>query len=487
MKDRPNLVFLLADQLGARYLPLYAQAQIETPNIDRLAAEGVTLDQCVSTCPVCTPYRAMLLTGRHPQTTGMIINSTRTRYSEIGMGDVFAAAGYRTGYIGKWHLHTGAWPANNVPDWVPRGRSRLGFDYWRGYNQHMVYYNGFVHSPDRDFDVIRWNGYETEGEFAFAEEFLDSCGDQPFCLFLSPQQPHAGMGVDGSAKFMAPERFYARVPENPPFPANAPETIDPGDPADPQSLSGTLRNYLAMILSIDEMIGKVLDRLEAMGELDNTLFVFTSDHGNQGCAHTERFWNKKSPYEESLHVPCVMRLPGTFAPGSRCDALTAPVDFLPSLCTLCGVPVPRTVEGADLSAAWRGAAEAPAQDALFCMNFGGRTDWYEDGNEWRGVRTRDWQYTRWLDGRTELYDLNDDPLQRTNLAGEPAHAATRQELDARLKALQRQRGDELLPGSSYADWVDEQRRVVRNAYGPLSHPESEPDWSLLNQDKSISS
>ncbi len=99
----------------------------------------------------------MLLTGRYPQTTGHIINSTRTRYSEISIADAFANQGYRTAWIGKWHLHTGAWPANNVPDWVPRGRSRLGFQFWRAYNQHMVYFNGFVHSPHRDFDVIVWS------------------------------------------------------------------------------------------------------------------------------------------------------------------------------------------------------------------------------------------------------------------------------------------------------------------------------------------
>jgi arylsulfatase A-like enzyme len=479
MPDRPNVVFLLADQLRAASLPLYGETQIGTPNIDRLAADGVTLTQCISTCPVCTPYRAMLMTGRHPQTTGMVVNSTRTRYGELGLGDVFACRGYRTGYLGKWHLHTGAWPANNVPDWVPRGRARLGFDYWRGYNQHMVYFNGTVHSPDRDFDVIRWKGYETEGLFDFAEAFLDADDQRPFFLFVSPQQPHAGMGKPDSVTRMAPDRFYEALPEELSFAENVPEERRGGDPTDPMSPVGAQRNYLAMILALDEMLGKLLDKLEAMGELDNTIFVFTSDHGTQGGAHADRWWNKKHPYEESLRVPCVVRLPGRERAGTTSDALTAPVDFIPTLCGLCDLPVPRSVEGYDLSAAWKGAADGMGQDAVFCMNFGSRTDYYEDGNEWRAVRTREWQYTEWLDGRVELYDLVNDGLQQTNLADDGAHRETRQALAERLRQFQRARGDEMLPGSAYAAWVDEQRRVIRNGYGELGHPEDTPDWSLL--------
>ena len=157
MNERPNLLFVFADQLRASSLPLYGENQIETPNLDRLAGGGVTFTNCVSTCPVCTPYRSMLITGRHPQTTGHIINSTRTRHTEISIADAFAAQGYRTGWIGKWHLHTGVWPAQNVPDWVPEGRDRMGFQYWRAYNIHMVYFNGFVNGDDWNFE--QWEGY----------------------------------------------------------------------------------------------------------------------------------------------------------------------------------------------------------------------------------------------------------------------------------------------------------------------------------------
>ena len=147
--SRPNVLFILADQLRASSLPLYGEHQIETPHLDRLAGEGLGFSNAIATCPVCTPYRAMLLTGRHPQTTGHVINFLRTRHDEIGVGDAFAHAGYRTGWIGKWHLHTGSFPqVSSTRDYVPEGRDRLGFAYWRGYNFHTDYFDGHVNLDD---------------------------------------------------------------------------------------------------------------------------------------------------------------------------------------------------------------------------------------------------------------------------------------------------------------------------------------------------
>ena len=208
--DQPNVVVLFPDQLRALSLPLYGEQQIQTPNIDRLAAEGLVLDNAISNCPVCTPARAMLVTGRYPQTTGHLINTTRTRHSELSIGDAFGQAGYKTAWIGKWHLHTGTWPAIDRmpqhPDWVPEGRDRLGFDYWRAYNQHMVYFDGFVHKDDWNYE--RWEGYETNGLLNYAFEFMDAAEDDPFLLFLSPHPPHY------TPFQFAPEDCYARLPEH---------------------------------------------------------------------------------------------------------------------------------------------------------------------------------------------------------------------------------------------------------------------------------
>tara|TARA_B100000676_G_scaffold88677_1_gene88419 strand:- start:124 stop:1551 length:1428 start_codon:yes stop_codon:yes gene_type:complete len=471
---KPNVVVLFPDQLRAQSLPLYGtdalrEDQIETPNIERLAARGVRLDNAFSNCPVCTPARAMLVTGRYPQSTGHLINSTRTRHSEISIADGFAHAGYRTGWVGKWHLHTGHWPALDrmpmQPDWVPKGRDRLGFDYWRAYNQHMVYFDGFVQKGDWNYE--RWDGYETDGLLNYAFEFMDEAKDDPFLLFVSPHQPHFTPG-----KF-APDRFYAQLPETLTLPANVPEPL--------QALSTEMyRHYLAMILAIDEMLGRLLDYLEANHLLDDTIVLFASDHGTQGGSQGVNPWSKKNPYDASVHIPAIISYPRSISAGSRSGALTSMVDFFPTVCGLAGVPIPRSVEGTDHSGAFTGDPANVGPDSVFLMNFSKYFDWFQDGAEWRGVRTRTHMYCVRLDGTEELYDLTADPLQMTNIAAS-CEAPLLAELKQKLSAHQRQRRDELVACSEWACWLDAQRRVIRNASGELSHPETAPDWSLLER------
>jgi arylsulfatase A-like enzyme len=442
------------------------ETQIETPNIDRLAAEGVNFTNALSTCPVCVPYRSMLVTGRHPQTTGHVVNMLCTRHSEIGIGDAFSRAGYRTGWVGKWHLHTGNYPsAPDSADFVPAGRDRLGFEHWRAYNFHTLYFNGFIHGDE--WKRERWEGYETTALNRYAFEFMDADEERPFCLFVSPHQPHV------THDRFVPEEYYERLPEKiqPP----------PGVPA--ESHEGAVkmyREYLAMILTIDDMVGDMYRFLEERGLLENTLFLFGSDHGTEAGAHeVEAPWRKMRPYENCIRVPLIGRLPGVLEGGRECDALVTPVDLFPTLAGTAGVPVPRSVEGVDLSGVWRGESDAPERDAALTMNFVGWMNDCVDGLEWRGARTKTHSYIRRRDGRSELYELASDPWQLHNLAGTPEHADLESTLSGRLDELLAERNDEFLAGSAYADWFDEQRRVIRNAHGELSHPETIPDWSLL--------
>ncbi len=461
---RPNVVVLYPDQLRALSLPMFGEKQIDTPNIDRLAAEGVTLTNAISNCPVCTPARAMLVTGRYPQTTGHLINTTRTRHSEISVADAFAHQGYRTGWVGKWHLHTGLWPALDRmpqhPDWVPEGRDRLGFQYWRAYNQHMVYFDGFVHSGDWNYE--RWDGYETEGLLKYGFEFMEAEDDAPFLLFLSPHPPHY------TPFEFAPAHFYAALPADLRLPDNVPEPV--------KSMSLEMyRHYLAMILAVDEMLGQLLLFLDEKNLADNTIVLFASDHGTQAGSQGVNPWSKKNPYEASIRVPGIIRYPGVVDGGAQADTIVSMVDWFPTLCGLAAVPVPRSVEGVDRSA----QLLANENDhSAFIMNFSKWFDWFQDGAEWRGVRTQSHMYARWLDGRVSLYDLQADPLQMENLAGQGL--AIEAALHEELLALQARRRDELVPCTAWKHWLDEQRRVVRNAFGELSHPESEPDWSLLH-------
>jgi arylsulfatase A-like enzyme len=466
MPGRTNVVFLLADQLRAASLPIYGETQIETPNIDRLAREGTVFTNAISTCPVCTPYRSMLVTGRHPQTTGHLMNFVRTRHGEISVGDAFWRAGYRTAWIGKWHLHTGSFPQIQGKDYVPEGRDRLGFEHWRGYNFHSTYFNGWVNRDNWRNET--WDGYETHALNRYAFEFMNNAELEPFCLFLSPHQPH-GTSTDR----YAPQDCYDRLPKELTLPENVPEKMR-------EPSLEMYRHYLAMTLALDDMLGELLDFLERTDRARNTLVVFTSDHGSQVGAHGQPPWKKLRPHEESIHVPLIMRLPGVFEGGQRRDTLTAPVDFFPSLCGLCDVPIPRTVEGHDLSQAWQGVPGAFEQEAVLTMNFTATYDWLLEGAEWRGVRTKTHSYARWLKGHEELYDLRADPLQMKNLANDPDAQSTRETLEAQLKQLMTARNDQLIACTAWSDWFDAQRRIVHNVHGPLGNPEDPPDWSLLS-------
>ncbi|MEM9624274.1 MAG: sulfatase-like hydrolase/transferase [Pseudomonadota bacterium] len=325
---------------------------------------------------------------------------------------------------------------------------------------------GFVHQGDWNYE--RWEGYETDGLLNYAFEFMDGAGAEPFLLCLSPHPPHY------TPFEFAPAEYYAGLPAQLRLPDNVP-------PHQRDSAADMYRHYLAMTLAIDAMLGRLLDYLTQRGLDNNTIVVFASDHGTQGGSQGVNPWSKKNPYDASIKIPGIIRFPGQLQAGTRYPGVMNMVDWFPTLCGLAGLPVPRTVEGSSHATALLGGLTGePGHDDLdtaFIMNFSKWFDWFQDGAEWRGVRSRTHMYARWLNGKTEMYDLQADPWQMDNLAGR-GHAQE-QTLADRLLAHQQRRQDELVPCTAWQHWLDEQRRVVRNAYGPLSHPESAPDWSLL--------
>ena len=281
--------------------------------------------------------------------------------------------------------------------------------------------------------------------------------ETPFCLFISPHQAHS------TPYAFAPEEYYDRLPAELQLPENVPNSVRE------QSLN-IYRHYLAMVLTVDDMLGELMAYLERTGRVENTLLVFGSDHGTQGGAQGINFWAKREPYEESIKVPLIMRLPSVFEDNRICDTLTSPVDLFPSLCGLCGIQPPRTVEGYDLSASWCGETDAVEQDAVLTMNFGATYDYLVDGNEWRGVRTKTHSYARWLNGKRVLYDIKADPLQMNNLINNPEAKLLADEMENILTNLMDARNDKLQPATSYTDWYDAQRRIVRNAHGAPRRP-----------------
>ncbi len=473
---RPNILFLMTDQLTASVLHLYGGTGVPTPNLDALAARGVTFDNMISTCPVCTPFRSMWLTGRHPQTTGHIVNAVTTRHDEIGWGDVFSRAGFDTAYIGKWHLHSGNFPKTCDNFYIPEGRDRLGFRWWRGYNMHVDFFNG-TYNLGNTKKLVQWEGFETDALTKMTFDYLDSGRDpdKPFCLMVCPHQPHSGTGIKPGR--MAPDKYYERLPSELPRP-------DVLDEKAFKTMEEDFRNYYALILAVDDMLGEIVAGLKKRGLMESTILVFTSDHGTQLGTHPITncgpFWCKKMPWETNVRVPMVISWAKAFRGGKRCDTLTSPVDLLPTFCGLCGIKVPPAVEGIDLSRAWRGEADAVEQNAVYMMNFTYRFSYCQDGWEWRGVRTKTHTYARFLDGKTYLFDNQRDPWQQNNLTSNDDNCELVAKYERMLQALMKKRNDKLCPGSFFKDWFDQKRRVVRNACGPLDDPQSEPNWSSLD-------
>ena len=233
-----------------------------------------------------------------------------------------------------------------------------------------------------------------------------------------------------------------------------------------------------MTVAVDDMLGAVLRRLQRDGLIDDTIVVFGSDHGSLMGAHGLQPWQKRTPWEESVSVPLLVRLPRSRRAGSTCDVLVAPVDLFPTLCGLCAIHPPRTVSCRNQADVWLGRGGEAERQALFtyCIDDALLTE--TTGSEWKGVRTRRWNYWRCLDGSTALYDIRADPLQLRDLGASEEHRPVVARMAATLDRFMREWNDAMKPATDYLNWFEE-RRIVRNTFGPLGDPFKEPDWSML--------
>ena len=363
--NQPNLVYVFADQLRYQSCGYAGDEYARTPNIDRLAAQGCNFHQAISNTPVCAPYRASLMTGKYQSSTGMVINELRLSPEHETFGRALTRGGYRTAYIGKWHL----W-ANELGHheetrngFVPPGPYRLGFDnYWAAYNFNHTYYRSpyFENDPTRH---IR-KEYEPDGQTQAAIEFLQKHAKSgpPFALFLSWGPPHDPWDSANVPPAYADLYRGVMLPKRP----NYSEVSDPyADdwaklPADyPRMIDAYQRGYYAQTANIDWNVGRLMEALDRLGLAGNTIFVFTSDHGEMFGAHGRRA--KYIFYEEAARVPFLIRWPGHIPPKLTSDALLGTPDIMPTLLALLNLPSPCSVEGVDLAAM---RAAKPAADVL---------------------------------------------------------------------------------------------------------------------------
>jgi arylsulfatase A-like enzyme len=373
------------------------------------------------------------MTGRHPTSTGMFLNDAHLPDSELCMAEILGAAGYATAYIGKWHLD-----GHGRQAYIPPER-RQGWQYWKGAECDHTYNHSHYYTSNSEVKQY-WDGYDAFAQTKDAQQYLrdHAQGNRPFILMIAygvPHFPHA----------TAPEEFKSLYP---PEKIQLPPNVPPGL----QARAGReVQGYYAHCTALDKCIGDLLGTLAETGLATNTLFVFTSDHGemlgSQGVAPTQ----KQVAWSESAQVPFLMRLPGL---GGRTvkTPITTP-DILPTLLSLAGVKAPGSIEGEDLSAAIRSGRDQDRAALYMSVNPFTSGVSPDKSREYRAIRTSRYTYVRSLQGPWMLFDDEKDPHQMNNLVGQPEHAALVRGLDHRLQAQLQRIGDDFRPGKDYlAEW-----------------------------------
>lgn len=414
---RPNILFIMPDQMRAQAMGCMGNPDVRTPNMDQLAASGVLFRNTFANTPVCCPARAILQTGLYVNKNGMIANDLRLRESHTCVAELLAEAGYRTGFIGKWHLDGG--PRN--PGFVPPGPRRQGFQFWAASKCSHAHFRPtyFRDSPE----PIRGSRFEPEEWTDLAIEFLRQKSDQPFFLMVQMGPPHDPYG--------APEKYLKQYdPAKLTMRSNWVEGV-------PNAGRKEIAAYYAAITAIDDQVGRLLQALKEAGLEDNTVVFLTSDHGDMLGSHGQRL--KRKPWEESIHVPGILRYPAKVKPGQVSDALISHVDLVPTFLSLCGVKPPASMQGADLSSLFLGLTRR-GPDSVFFQIF---VPYAGDGTAfpWRGVRTDRYMFARSEKEPWVLYDVLNDPYELNNLANDPAMAKVRADLEKRLANWMRRTGD----------------------------------------------
>ena len=455
----PNILWILTDQQPVSTIGAYGNRTIRTPHIDRLACEGALFDRAYVAAFPCSPSRASLLTGLYAHRHGVVTNDVLFDESTASLGNICAASGYATGYFGKWHLggsmqrHGDGWYLKRVPndtqfafEQVDGGTGEdaacSGFDEWvGGWLQYRAYLReqGFGKEVD-------------ENPSLGAHSILQSGPDSEHCVSQIPAEYHVEAFIakcaerfirnsakSGTQPFAAVVSFYGpHLPVAPPrpwdemYPLEAvPEPVGIGE-----DLSGKpsrqldarrmhaggwtveqyvdyVRRYRGFVSYIDEQIGRVLRALDESGQADNTIVVFSSDHGDMLGEHGLIYKLTGAVYDALMRAPLILRYPSKLAASTSCPQLVSNVDVLPSVLELAGLEVPPGIDGRSFLPAV-GDSGVAHRDRVFADVMD------------KGIMVCDaqWKYGfHWtLDGADELYDLCADPHEERNLSAEPAHA-----------------------------------------------------------------
>jgi len=443
-QKRPNVVFVLTDDQRWDCLGVAGHPHLKTPNIDRLAAEGVYFQNAFCTTSLCSPSRASILSGRYAHAHGVTNNFTEYPAAVQSWPKQLQSEGYTTAYIGKWHMGED----NDSP--------RPGFDYFVTHKGQGKYF-------DTEFNLHGERkvlpGYYTTVVTDLAAAWLKQKRDKPFVLMVGQKAPHS---------FYTPEKKYEQAFDDVKveYPASAFQLDDKpawfktrlntwhgiygplfdfrkkfpdSSPEAVKDFAAMTRSYWGTILSVDDSVGRLYRTLEEMGELDNTIFIFAGDNGLLNGEHG--MVDKRTMHEPSIRVPLVVRYPGLVAKNSpqRIEAMVLHVDLAPSILELCGAQPLKGIQGKS----WKKLIAGESKDWRTSFHYA-----YDYEKQFpytpnvRGVRTDRWKYIRYPHGdgsedkhRAELYDLQNDPEESKNLISDPKQRERVKELHAELERL----------------------------------------------------
>lgn len=446
---QPNVIVFFTDQQRWDSTGVHGNPLDLTPNFDRMAQQGTDVHYSFTCQPVCGPARSCLQTGMYATQTGVWKNSRTLALEAKTLAHYFSAAGYATGYIGKWHL------AAQEP--VPQ-EARGGYDYWLASNLLE-----FTSSPydlvmyDNDNQPVKLPGYRVDAQTDAAIRYIDHHQQDPFFLFLSYIEPHHQNNLDD---YPPPDGYRGRY---------SGKHIPPDLAALGGSTHAHLGGYYGMIKRLDEALGRLLDALKSLDLLDNTIILFTSDHGCHFKTRNAEY--KRSCHESSIRVPTAIRGPG-FEGGGRLRQLVSLIDLPPTLLDAAGIPVPAQMQGRSILPLLRGETASWPEEVFIQIS---------ESQIGRAIRTARWKYSvvaPEVNGNSApgadyyveeyFYDLEADPHELTNLVHEAAYSAIKAQLRKRLLARMVAAGEKAPTIAAAAEQPSGQRRAtlseVRNAH-----------------------
>ncbi|GAA4944074.1 sulfatase [Algibacter agarivorans] len=445
VSKKPNIVYILTDQWRGSALGYAGNPDVKTPNLDAFAKESVNFTNAVSVTPVCTPHRAALLTGKFPTTTGMFVNDLYLPAEELTMAEIYKTEGYNTAYWGKWHLD-----GHGRSNYIPKER-RQGFDFWRALECSHAY-NKMPYYDNEDTKLKHWKEYSPFAIVKDANEYLakHAKDDTPFLAVISIATPHYPHDS-------APEKYKDMYP--PESLALNPNVAKQFEERSRKELQG----YYAHATATDEAIGLVLNQIKTLNLSDNTIIVFSADHGEMMGAHGVKPFVKQLAWDEASRVPFLIKYPGIDKQkGAVVNAPLTTPDILPSLLGLTNIEIPKGIEGENLAKLIKNP-DSNADRAALIMGVAPFGANYGDP-AYRAIKTKQYTYGRTPKGANMFFDNINDPHQMNNLLDNPKFESIQKDLDDKLNIELEKIGDEFKDKQYYLKkWgyvLDEKRKAV---------------------------